>query len=105
MSKIGKLFAKLKKQDEPIQEAIAVPPPVEMPPEAPPAVTKVFQAVVMQQAPNPQWVYAKCPEVYGKMAVIIPRRLTGKLVGKRIYVEAISDASGTTYRHVQPPQE
>lgn len=103
MSKIGKLFDKWKKQEAPaptVKESLKVEPT----PIPPPAVTKVFQAVVMQQAPNPQWVYAKAPDVDGKLAVIIPRRLKDKLVGKRIYVEAISDAIGTTYRYVQPPQ-
>lgn len=106
MSAVKKLFDRFKKQ-EPApkkEEPVVEGPKADVPPEAPPSVTKVFQVIVLSQAPNPQWVYGKSMEIDGRLAIIIPRRLSGKLVGKRIYVEAISDATGTTYRYVQPPQ-
>jgi hypothetical protein len=60
---------------------------------------KFLQAVVISQARNPQWVFAKIDNLDGKYAVAIPRKLSGKLEGKRINVEAITDDTGTTYRH------
>lgn len=67
-----------------------------------PKLTDVFLAKVLQQALNPQWVY--CVGIgkdIGKIAVAIPRRLSGKLDGKMVMVEAISDTSGTSYRYVE----
>ena len=43
-----------------------------------------------------------CPLMEGKFPVIIPRRLSGKLDGKSIKVEAITDVTGTSYRYVTP---
>ena len=67
-----------------------------------PKLSDIFQAKVMQQAKNPQWVY--CVAIgrdLGKIAVIIPRRLTDRLIGKVITIEAISDDIGTSYRYVE----
>jgi hypothetical protein len=70
--------------------------------EAPPKQTDVFKVKVVQQAKNPQWVYCICNERdLGRIAAIIPRRLTNKLVGKYVLIEAISDANGTSYRYVE----
>jgi hypothetical protein len=67
-----------------------------------PVKEDVFPAKVLQQAPNPQWVYCKAiNKDLGKIAVVIPRRFTGKLVGKQILIEAISDNVGTTYRYAE----
>lgn len=67
--------------------------------ELPPAVPTVLDARVLHDAPNPNWVYAIIQDVNGKRPVAIPRRLRGKLSGKPIKVHAITDATGTTYRH------
>ena len=68
----------------------------------PPKQETVFVAKVLQQAKNPQWIYClPIGKDLGKIAVIIPRRLSGKLEGKMIMVEAISDANGTSYRYVE----
>lgn len=67
-----------------------------------PKQESVFVAKVLQQAKNPQWAY--CTAIgkdLGKLAVVIPRRLTGKLIGKQILVEAITDNVGTTYRYAE----
>ena len=66
-----------------------------------PKQNAVFKARVISQAPNPQWVYIAMPGNDGKVAAIIPRRLTGKLIGKMIMFEAISDSTGTSYRYVE----
>lgn len=67
-----------------------------------PVHKNVFKAKVLDQAKNPQWIYCQAIDWdSGKIPVVIPRRLTGKLVGKQIVVEAIEDNIGTTYRYVQ----
>jgi len=64
------------------------------------AVPNRIEAVVLREAKNPRWIYAKLNGSNLKVPVAIPRKLRGKLVGKRIYVDAITDASNaTTYRH------
>lgn len=91
----------IKKEELP--KRVADPMPLPERPNAP-EVTGVFQGMCLSQAKNPQWIYVKLSTMEGKIPVIIPRRLTGKLVGKKVYVEAISDSTGTSYRYVQPPE-
>jgi hypothetical protein len=68
--------------------------------DVPLAVPDKIRALVLMEARNPRWVYAKLEGHQGKVPVAIPRKLRGKLLGKRINVDAITDASGgTTYRH------
>lgn len=67
-----------------------------------PKKTDIFLAKVLQQAKNPQWVYCLAPgKDSGKIAVVIPRKFSGKLEGKLIQVEAISDSTGVSYRYVE----
>lgn len=67
-----------------------------------PKKTDIFLAKVVQQAKNPQWVFCVAPgKDLGKIAVVIPRRFHGKLEGKFIQVEAISDSTGVSYRYVE----
>jgi hypothetical protein len=67
------------------------------------AVPKKATGMVIRAAPNPRWVYVKIDD--GKklgslVPVAIPRRLYGRLIGKRICVDIIQDAQGgTSYRH------
>ena len=85
----------------PVTEEVTVEPKIAE--TAAPVKTAVFKAICLSQAPNPQWIYAKVDGIEGKTPVVIPRRLTGRLTGKRIEVEAISDSNGTSYRHIQTP--
>lgn len=100
-----KLIDKIKgkfKAEKPIPEPIPEVKP-EVIPEAPkpPEVTTLSEMIVMSQAPNPQWVYARSLNGEGgKYAVVIPKRLANKLVGKRITVEGIQDETGISYRYV-----
>lgn len=85
----------------PVDEIEPVVEPIIAPVEDP-QQTSIFAAKVLKQANNPQWVY--CVAVgqdLGRIHVAIPRRLTDKLVGKNIQVEAISDITGTSYRYVE----
>ena len=70
--------------------------------DVPPAVPRVYRGRVIKAANNPRWVYAAIKELDGKRPVTIPARLRGKLVGKNIEIEAITDANGTTYRYALP---
>lgn len=68
----------------------------------PPAVPVIYRGFVIKAAPNPRWVYAAIKQLDGKRPVAIPARLRGKLVGKTIDIEAITDANGTTFRYALP---
>ena len=63
------------------------------------AVPNQFIGMVLSNAKNPNWVYCEIVGIGGKKPVAIPRRLRGKLLNKRIPIHAITDATGTTYRH------
>lgn len=65
----------------------------------PEIVPDKFTALVKSEARNPVWVYIVIPGMEGRHLALIPRRLCGKLVGKTIIVDAITDANGTTFRH------
>lgn len=53
---------------------------------------------VIKQCRNPRWV--DCDKKGQKVKVAIPKKLSGKLDGKPIKVEAITDGEGrTSYRH------
>ena len=95
--KFPKFKVSLKKQ-----ENIRPADPIPLPEPKAPEVSGIYDAVVLSQAKNPQWIYVRINGMDGKFPVIIPRRLTGKLVGKSVKVEAITDATGTSYRYVTP---
>jgi hypothetical protein len=40
-----------------------------------------------------------------KISVVVPKRFNGKLTGKVVYVEAITDASGVTYRYAEQQRQ
>jgi len=64
------------------------------------AVPDMVSAFVVHAAKNPDWVMAKLEYKEGKVPVKIARKFRDKLIGKRILVHAITDATGeTTYRH------
>jgi len=86
----------------PVDVEIEEIPVVEVPVVEEPKRTHVFAAKVLKQAINPQWIYCVSNELdLGRIHVAIPRRLTNKLVGKNIQVEAITDITGTSYRYVE----
>lgn len=58
-----------------------------------------LRAYVKAEAPNPRFVWCVFDGMEGRWPVAIPRRLHGKLLGKYITVDAITDINGTTYRH------
>jgi hypothetical protein len=75
---------------------------VELALEIPLAVPDKLNGVVLHPAKNPDWVMVKLEHKDGKIPVKIGRKYRGKLIGKRIVIDAITDASGsTTYRHAE----
>lgn len=63
------------------------------------AVPDVVYGKVLHEAPNRKWVYVNPDGQEGKFPALIPKRLIGRLVGKRIPLHVITDANGSTYRH------
>lgn len=57
--------------------------------------------VVLREARNPNYVYVLLEGVDGKVPVCIPRRMQGRITGKRIVVELITSTTGTSYRYVK----
>ena len=96
--KFPKVKVGIKKEEQYVRPADPIPLPE---PQAP-KVSGIYDGTVISQAKNPQWVYVKIQGLEGKHPVIIPRRLSGKLDGKQIKVEAITDVTGTSYRYVTP---
>lgn len=66
----------------------------------PELVPTYFVGKVTHQAPNPNYVYVYLKELNKKVPVIVPRRFKGKLNGKTIKVEEITDNAGSSYRYV-----
>ena len=86
----------------PVELEVEAIEPVPVPFVENPKQTDIFTAKVLQQAKNPQWIY--CVAIgrdLGRIHVAIPRRMTDKLIGKMIQVEAITDFTGTSYRYVE----
>lgn len=75
---------------------------IELALEIPLAVPDKVNGVVLHAAKNPDWVMTKLEHQEGKVPVKIGRKFRDKLIGKRILIDAITDASGrTTYRHAE----
>lgn len=58
-----------------------------------------YKAYVKSEANNPRFVWALIEGLEGRYPVLIPRKLRGKMLGKYITVDAITDINGTSYRH------
>lgn len=68
--------------------------------EAPLTVPDQLMGKVIADAQNNRWVWVKIDGRPNKHLCLIPRKLRGILVGKRISIHAITDANGaTTFRH------
>jgi hypothetical protein len=64
----------------------------------------IMSGVVLGQCRNPRFVYAKIPNVEGKVVVKIPARLSGKLDKKRIGIEKLVHGAETSYQWVKIDQ-
>ncbi len=66
----------------------------------PEIVPKHYKAKILRECPNRMFNWGYIKEIQKRIAVLIPRRFWGKLVGKLITIECIKDDKGETYRYV-----
>ena len=64
-------------------------------------IPKHYVGIVLSECPNPRYNYVHNKEIGKKVPMLVPRKWQGKLVGKVITLEAISDNNGTSYRYVR----
>lgn len=70
--------------------------------EMPELTPKRYTGIVHSKAPNRSYVYVYIHEIQKKVPMVIARRYEDWLTkGKRVNVEAIEDAKGTSYRYVR----
>lgn len=56
---------------------------------------------VKKLALNPRWVYCLIDGMENLKPVMVPSRLRDRILGKNIAIEAITDATGTSYRYAR----
>tara|TARA_R110000822_G_scaffold15327_2_gene52929 strand:+ start:171 stop:542 length:372 start_codon:yes stop_codon:yes gene_type:complete len=64
----------------------------------PEIVPKHHIAQVIKPATNPRYVFGYIRELSKKVAILVPRKLHKRLTGKKITIEEITDANGTSFR-------
>ena len=64
-------------------------------------IPKHYTGIVLSECPNPRYNYVHNKEIGKKVPMLVPRKWQGKLVGKMVTFEAISDNKGTSYRYVR----
>jgi len=64
-------------------------------------IPKHYTGHVLTECPNPRYNYVFNKEIGKKVPMLVPRKWQGKLIGKEITFEAISDHLGTSYRYVR----
>ena len=64
-------------------------------------IPKHHIGMVLTECPNPRYNYVHNKEIGKKVPMLVPRKWQGKLVGKMVTFEAISDNKGTSYRYVR----
>ena len=69
--------------------------------DAPLVVPSRLRGKVIKLANNPRWVYCVIEGMENRHPVMVPSRLRDRILGKTIEIEAISDATGTSYRYAR----
>ena len=67
-------------------------------------IPKHYLGDVLGECPNPRYNYVFNREIDKKIPMLVPRKWQGKLIGKIVTFEAISDNTGTSYRYVRKGQ-
>ena len=67
-------------------------------------IPKHYTGNVLAECPNPRYNYVFNREIDKKIPMLVPRKWQGKLIGKTVTFEAISDNTGTSYRYVRKGQ-
>ena len=64
-------------------------------------IPKHYSGHVLAECPNPRYNYVYNKDIGKRVPMLVPRKWQGKLIGKVITFEAISDMKGTSYRYVR----
>ena len=64
-------------------------------------IPKHYTGNVLNECPNPRYNYVFNKELGKRVPMLVPRKWQGRLIGKVITFEAISDHMGTSYRYVR----
>ena len=64
-------------------------------------IPKHHTGMVLSECPNPRYNYVHNKQIGKKVPMLVPRKWQGKLVGKIVTFEGISDNKGTSYRYVR----
>jgi hypothetical protein len=64
-------------------------------------IPKHYTGMVLSECPNPRYNYVHNKKIGKKVPMLVPRKWQGKLIGKMVTFEAISDNKGTSYRYVR----
>tara|TARA_R110000744_G_scaffold49249_3_gene107029 strand:- start:324 stop:704 length:381 start_codon:yes stop_codon:yes gene_type:complete len=64
-------------------------------------IPKHYMGHVVGECPNPRYNYVVNKEIKKRIPMLVPRKWQGRLIGKVITFEAISDNKGTSYRYVR----
>jgi len=64
-------------------------------------IPKHYEGNVVSECPNPRYNYVVSKSIGKRVPVLVPRKLQGKLIDKKITFEGISDIKGTSYRYVR----
>jgi len=64
-------------------------------------IPKHHEGNIVGECPNPRYNYVVSKSIKKRVPMLVPRKLQGKLIGKKITFEAISDNKGTSYRYVR----
>ena len=63
-------------------------------------IPKHYTGNVVGECPNPRYNYVVSRVIGKRVPIMVPRKWQGRLIGKEITFEAISDNAGTSYRYV-----
>ena len=66
----------------------------------PEIVPKHYKVKILKECPNRCYNWGHSVEIGKRVPILIPRRFWGRLIGKVVTVECISDDKGESYRYV-----
>lgn len=73
--------------------------------EIPEIVPKHYRTKILKECPNKMFNWGHIKEIGKRVPVLIPRKFWGKLIGKYVTIECISDDTGESYRYVHKKKE
>ena len=64
-------------------------------------IPKHYTGNVVGECPNPRYNYVVSKAIGKRVPMMVPHKWQGRLIGKKVILEAISDNAGTSYRYVR----